>query len=867
MIIDKEDIDLTIRVAGSITFKNYIKRNWGCSSEDGEPDKIHESDRLAIKSMIVPLMLKSPVIIQKQLSDAVSIIGKYDFPKKWPQLIDEMIDKFQTGDFHVINGVLKTAHSLFKRYRYEFKSQTLWEEIKYVLDKISKPLTDLLTATMGLASQHAGDVSALKVIYDSLELMCKVFNSLNSQDLPEFFEDNMETWMTAFHSLLVTNVPCLQSADDCEAGVIEMLRSQICDNITLYAQKYDEEFGPYMPKFVTAVWELLVNTGLETKFDGLVSNALQFLSTVAGRNQYRHLFEDPAVLASICEKVIVPNMDFRTSDEELFEDNPEEYIRRDIEGSDIDTRRRAVSDLVRTLSQHFEQKIVDLFGQYLTVLLERYKMDPRNNWRSKDTAIYLVTSLASKGATQKHGVTQTSQLVPLPHFCMQQVIPELERENINDIPVLKADALKFLMTFRSLLGPEILTGAIPHIIRHLNADSSVVHSYASCCIDKMLIIKDPSGKPIISAEILSPYATQLIQGLFITLQKPGSNENEYVMKAIMRSFHTLDQQSMPFMGQALPRLTEILTQVSRNPSKPHFNHYLFESISLAITIVCKVEPKAVTSFEEALFPIFQHILQEDIMEFLPYVFQMLSLLMEVREVMGTIPDPYLALFPCLLSPTLWERPGNITPLIRLLCTFVRQASPHIQADQKLMGVLGVFQKMIASKANDHEGFHLMQYLISYYPFNELQPNMKQIFSLLFQRLSSSKTTKFVKSLIVFFNFYAAKVGGPALIELIDGIQNQMFGMVCQRVFLTDLNKVSGDLERKIVTIGITKILCESPQMLIQPYVSNWMPLVKVSEIFAIISLDSQKKFYFRPSLNFLSCHQMTRILMMIHSLK
>lgn len=30
-------------------------------------------------------------------------------------------------------------------------------------------------------------------------------------------------------------------------------------------------------------------------------------------------------------------------------------------------------------------------------------------------------------------------------------------------------------------------------------------------------------------------------------------------------------------------------------------------------------------------------------------------------------------------------------------------------------VLGVFQKMIASKANDHEGFYLLQNLILFYP--------------------------------------------------------------------------------------------------------------------------------------------------------
>lgn len=214
-------------------------------------------------------MLRSPIALQKQLSDAVSIIGKHDFPKKWPQLIDEMVEKFATGDFNVINGVLQTAHSLFKRYRYEFKSQGLWEEIKLVLDRMAKPLTDLLLATMQLTKVHENNTEALKVIYGSLVLVCKVFFSLNSQDLPEFFEDNMATWMKAFHELLTVDVACLHTGDDEDAGVLEHLRSQVCENIGMYAQKYDEEFGTYMETFVTAVWELLVKTGIQTKYDAV----------------------------------------------------------------------------------------------------------------------------------------------------------------------------------------------------------------------------------------------------------------------------------------------------------------------------------------------------------------------------------------------------------------------------------------------------------------------------------------------------------------------------------------------------------------------------------------------------------------------
>lgn len=268
-LVGRDGVDPTIRVAGAIAFKNFVKRNWNAHADSNDQDRISACDRDAIKQNIVSLMLKSSPAIQKQLSDAVSIIGKYDFPEKWPQLITEMVEKFASGDFHIINGILQTAHSIFKRYRYEFKSQKLWEEIKFVLDAFAKPLTELLVGTMELAKTHAGNEAALRVIYSSLGLIAKVFYSLNSQDLPEFFEDNMQTWMTAFHEMLTVQVPCLKTGDDEEAGIMELLRSQVCDNLGLYAQKYDEEFGSYMQLFVTDVWELLVGTGIQIKYDAV----------------------------------------------------------------------------------------------------------------------------------------------------------------------------------------------------------------------------------------------------------------------------------------------------------------------------------------------------------------------------------------------------------------------------------------------------------------------------------------------------------------------------------------------------------------------------------------------------------------------
>ncbi|XP_059097421.1 exportin-2-like [Tigriopus californicus] len=822
-LLDKDQVELQVRVAGAIHFKNLIKATWKVT-EDSD-DKIHAEDRDRIKQLIVDMMLKSPPHIQKQLSNAIAIIGQQDFPMKWPELLQNMVQKFASGDFHLINGVLQTAASIFEKYSFEMKSQKLWEEIKFVLDNFAQPFTDLMNATMGLAKQHAANPDALKVIFGSLVQIAKIFYYLNYQDLPEFFEDNITVWMNHFHELLTSDNKILKTEDEEEPGLLEELKSQICDNIGLYAHKYEEEFSPFMQQFVTAVWNLLLTVGPQVKYDLLASNAIQFLASVADRQQYKSLFEDRNVLSSICEKVIVPNIEMRDIDVEQFEDNAEEYIRRDLEGSDVDTRRRAACDLVKGLSRYFESQITEIFGAYVKTMLEMYATNPAQKWRSKDAAIYLVTSLATRAKTAKHGITQTNQLVDLSDFCLKYIIPDLQSQNVNELPVIKADAIKYVMTFRSQLPPETIKACLPLLIPFLRAESHVVHTYAAAAVDKILIMKKPGLQDaLVSSQDLAPLAEQLLTGLFGAFSLPGSTENEYVMKCVMRSFSTLKESVIPYLASLLPVLTQKLQLAAKNPTRPHYNHYLFESLGLSIRIVCKTQPQAVANFESVLFPVFQEILQQDVQEFVPYVFQILSLLLELHT--DSVPQPYMELFQFLLMPVLWDRPGNVTPLVRLIQAYISRGPQQIINLDKVEALLGVFQKLIASKSNDHEGFYLVQSLVEHFPEQIMDKYLTSIFRLLFQRLTSSKTTKFVKSFLVFMFLVAIKYGGSKLIQTIDSIQAQMFSMVCERLIILEIQKVSGSTEKKICAVGLTKLLCDTPEMTQGSYANFWTPILQ-----------------------------------------
>lgn len=60
----------------------------------------------------------------------------------------------------------------------------------------------------------------------------------------------------------------------------------------------------------------------------------------------------------------------------------------------------------------------------------------------------------------------------------------------------------------------------------------------------------------------------------------------------------------------------------------------------------------------------------------------------------------------------------------------------------------------------------------------------------------------------------------------------MFGMVLEKLYLLDLQKISGDVEQKICAVGVTNILTEAPAML-QNYEAFWSVNLFFAENFSV----------------------------------
>jgi exportin-2 (importin alpha re-exporter) len=59
--------------------------------------------------------------------------------------------------------------------------------------------------------------------------------------------------------------------------------------------------------------------------------------------------------------------------------------------------------------------------------------------------------------------------------------------------------------------------------------------------------------------------------------------------------------------------------------------------------------------------------------------------------------------------------GNVPAIARLLQTYLEKASQYVLANNQLENFLGVFQKLMSSKANDIYGFQLLEAIFRYIP--------------------------------------------------------------------------------------------------------------------------------------------------------
>ncbi|GJS17472.1 exportin-2 [Tanacetum coccineum] len=302
----------------------------------------------------------------------------------------------------------------------------------------------------------------------------------------------------------------------------------------------------------------------------------------------------------------------------------------------------------------------------------------------------------------------------------------------------------------------------------------------------------------------------LMTNLFGALKKPEAEDNQYIMRCIMRVL----QIAYISPEVALPCITELTTVLKRvcvNPKNPVFNHCLFEAVAALVRRGCENEPTLVQVFSQRLFPSLLMILKNQVTEFFPYAFQLLAQLVDL--ITPPVPLHYMQIFDILLTPDLWKKSANVPALVRLLQSFLQQAPNELTREWKLKNVLGIFDKLVSSPCTEEQGFHILNLVIENLGYDILAEYMNDIWGTLFTRLQNNKTARLVRCLIIFMSLFLVKHGIKTFVDSVNSVQANLFNAILDKFWIPTLKTITGNTEVKLSAVASTILLCESPSLL------------------------------------------------------
>ncbi|CAL1709388.1 unnamed protein product [Somion occarium] len=842
--------DRSVRLAGSVYLKNTVKSRW-----EDEESAVAEADKVTLRRDLIPAMMTlsglSDKAVRAQIAETISSIAVTDFPEKWPDLIDNLVASLSESNFSVNVGVLQTAHSIFRPWRAATRSDSLFTVINFVLSRFGKPFLQLFQYTAGVLLSRSAQVASksdLEFAAQTQVLLVEIYYDLTCQDLPPDFEDTQNQFFGAPSGLFLQFLDWDPSElrgdpDDISPSLPSQVKTHILEIAELYVKLYPETLqgSGAVEALVRKVWELIGSGKLPgLADDGLVSQALRFLSTAIRSGYYKDIFGSRDTISSLVQGVVVPNIGLREHEIEQFEDDPLEYIRLDLSlpassgglglGShDVVTRRQAAADVLRALvGSGLETETTEVAGAWIAQGLREYNENrtKEDSWKAKDTAIYLLTAVATRGSTTQHGVTSTNALVDIVQFFSEHIFQDLEADPGSVHPVLQVDAIRFLYTFRTQLTKPQLLSVLPHLVRHLGSNNYVCYTYAAISIERILFIRQGTQLLFAQADI-HEIAPHIIHALLLKIEQAQSPEkvaeNDYLMKCVMRVIITARSTLVPDYEKILQRLVRILGIISSNPSNPNFDQYIFESISALMRFVVTSNPATLPIFEQALFGPATIILQQDIDQYIPYVFQLLAQMLELHTT--DVPVAYRDLLQFLLTPASWQQKGSIPGLVKLLKAFLARDSAHMVSTGQFTAVLAVVQqRLIPSKINDVWGFQLLQSVMQNIPPTQLKQYFRAIIVALLTRLQTSKTDSYVYHFVHFLLFsMAINVEGLTpdfVISAVEEIQPQLWSQILTNFVIPQTPKMSPK-DRKVAAIGLTRMLTQSEVILREPSMKTW----------------------------------------------
>ncbi|XP_029390746.1 importin-8 isoform X2 [Mus pahari] len=610
-IIVSDHVEFPVRQAAAIYLKNMVTQYWpDREPPPGEvifPFNIHENDRQQIRDNIVEGIIRSPDLVRVQLTMCLRVIIRHDFPGHWPAVVDKIDYYLQSPNSGSWLGSLLCLYQLVKTYEYKKaeEREPLLAAMQIFLPRIQQQILQLLP-----------DASHYSVLLQKQIL--KIFYALVQYALPLQLVNHqtMTTWMEIFRTIIDRTVPpeTLQIDEDdrpelvwwkCKKWALHIVarlfeRYGSPGNVT---KEYFEFSEFFLKTYAVGIQQVLLKIldqyrQKEYIAPRVLQQAFNYLNqgvvhAVTWKQMKPHM-------QNISEDVIFSVMCYKDEDEELWQEDPYEYIRMKF---DIFEDYASPTTAAQTLLYTAAKKRKEVLPKMMTFCYQ-ILTDPNFDPRKKDGALHVIGSLAEI-LLKKSLFKDQIEL-----FLQNHVFPLL----LSNLGYLRARSCWVLHAFSSLkFHNELnLRNAVELAKKSLIEDEEMPVKVEAALALQSLISNQAQAK-----EYMKPYVRFIMQELLHIVRE---TENDDVTNVIQKLICEYSQDVASIAVDTTQHLAEIFGKVLQSDEYEEIEDKTVMAMGILHTIdtiltVVEDRPEIIQQLENICLRIIDLVLQKHVIEF------------------------------------------------------------------------------------------------------------------------------------------------------------------------------------------------------------------------------------------------------------
>ncbi|KAI0979096.1 hypothetical protein GJ496_008386 [Pomphorhynchus laevis] len=607
-----DTIELPIREAAVIYLKHVIRRGWQRNSEG-----MNESDRIYIQANILPALSCANYRISGQLVDCLRFIIPEEFPDNWLEMHNTVKQYIESDRADMILSGLMVLHQLVKHFEYKSKDNRV---------RFLEYYTPLLPGLLERLNMLVDDTSnfALRIKH----MILKGFSRFIRMSFPLdcFTLDSLDRLITSLCQMIKQN-PEEAFGESDEVNIDVKANHPVwrcCKWSSRILNRIMEKYGS--PKSVSKEYLEFSNYFLKGFSDQIISVCLVVFNRYANREyvldtvMYELLiYLSKAVTYAFCwnlsqhhipfiiEKVIFPQLCITDDDEELFENEPLDFmsVKHDLYG-DFESSVYASQTFLNSVCSKREFALNHTMNLCQRLITDFHTLD----YKQKDGLFHMMGIICH--TLKKKPAYKTK----LEQFLIQVVEPEVKSTN----GCLRFRALWTLEMYRYLkLSPEAVVIFVNCAYdRMMNDESDVVKVQAAAVLVKYSLKYKTQVKPV-----LIQNTRVLVLKMLDLIQKIEYDEVPRLFKDLL---FLIEDEIPPIAVEITVNLVKTFVHMlSHNEEEQDFSISFGECKSLAAAEILQVLSKITacvdpnsemfTKLEEIVIEVIKFILSEGFVDF------------------------------------------------------------------------------------------------------------------------------------------------------------------------------------------------------------------------------------------------------------